>query len=266
MTIMINGKFVSKSSAKVSVFSEAFMYGYGVFETLRTYEKQIFTAKEHVKRLQNSAKILNLKITYSENEILKMLKKVAEKSKHKNQRIKVIAIPEGIIITSIKLSEDSEIYKGVSAITISCPRAFPQAKTLSYLSSYLPHQEAIKKGYYEAILTDKNGKIYEGAYSNIFWFEGNTLCTRKNDVLPGITAETVIKLSPFPLKYKTISLENLLKKSEIFLTQTTKGIVPITKINKTKIGDGKPGPKTQELIKLFNAKLFPFSETKNRKN
>lgn len=249
---MINGKFVSKSSAKVSVFSEAFMYGYGVFETLRTYKKEVFKPKEHVKRLFQSAKTLDLKVKHKEKEIWEMLKKIAKKSPHKNQRIKIIAIPEATIITSIKQIEDPNIYEGVSTITINCSRAFPQAKTLSYLSSYLPHHEAAKKGYYEAILTDKKGEIFEGAYSNIFWFEGTTLCTRQEEVLQGITAETVKKLSPYSVKHKTINLKNLLQKSEIFLTQTSRGIVPITKINNEKIGSGKPGPKTKELIKLFD--------------
>lgn len=251
MLIMINGKFVAKSSAKVSVLSEAFMYGYGVFETLRTYNHRIFKAKEHIKRLFNSAKILDFKIPQTEKAIKEMLETISTKSPEQNQRIKVIATPEDIIITSIKLEENSQIYQGVKCITVSCPRAFPQAKTLSYLSSYLPHKEATKKGYYEAILTNKSGEILEGAYSNIFWFEGNTLCTRKEDVLPGITAQTVINLSPFPVKYKTITLSNLLKKQEIFLTQTTKGILPITQINKTKIGPGTLGPKTQKLMELF---------------
>ena len=80
-------------------------------------------------------------------------------------------------------------------------------------------------------LIDKNKEVYEGAYSNMFWFEGNSLCTRKEDVLPGITRKVVLELSPYKIKYKKIKLKDLLKKKEIFITQSVKGIVPIVKID-----------------------------------
>lgn len=246
--ILINNKFVKPSHAKISVLSEAFMYGYGVFETLRTFDKKIIKANEHINRLLNSAKKIELKIKYKKSEILKMLLKITEKSPFKNQRIKITAIKEGIIITSKKLTINKSIYKGVSVKTVLLKRSMPEIKSISYLESYFAHQQAVKQGYFEAILTDEKDEIYEGSYSNIFWFRGDTLCTRKDHVLAGITAQTVIKNSPFKVKFKKITLKNLLKSHEIFLTQTTTGIVPITKINNQKIGTGKPGIRTEKLL------------------
>lgn len=120
------------------------------------------------------------------------------------------------------------------------------------MPSFLSHEQATKQGFSEAILIDKTGEIYEGAYSNIFWFEKNMLCTRKKDVLPGITREVILEISPFKIKFKKIKIKDLLKKSEIFLTSSLRGIVPIIKIDKTLIGKGKSGPNTQKLIEIFN--------------
>ncbi len=252
MTItLINNKFVDKKNAKVPLYSDAFMRGHGVFETLRTHgNKKLFRVKDHLSRLFNSAKKIDLKIKYSKKEVLKMLQKVIKKSPHKIQRLKIIAIKEGIIISSVKTRIDPKIYKGVSLMTIQRMRQVPEVKSLSYISSFLSHEEAVKKGYFEALLIDKNKEVYEGAYSNMFWFEGNSLCTREEDVLPGITRKVVLELSPYKIKYKKIKLKDLLKKKEIFITQSVKGIIPIVKIDKKKI---KIGTKTQKIMQLYSA-------------
>lgn len=251
--ILFNNKFVAEKNAKISILSDSFARGYGIFETLRTYDnKKLFKAEDHIKRLFQSAKKIDLKISYTKNQILQMLKKVIKKSGSKIQRLKIIAINEGIIITSITFKDDENLYKfGVSCKTVICNRAIPEVKSISYLPSFLSHQQAEKYGCYEAILIDKTGEVFEGAYSNIFWFENNNLCTRKTEILEGITRDTVLKISPFPLKFKTITLKNLLKQKEIFLTQSTRGIVPIIKIDNKKIGQRVPGEKTKLLIEKF---------------
>lgn len=254
MIILFNNKFQTKASAKISILSESFMYGFGVFETLRTNEqKRPQQTKEHILRLEKSAKEIGLSIKQKPSEIEEMIEKVAKKSLHKLQRIKVVAINEGILITSIKLENDEKVYQGVKLKSIKSIRALPKVKTISYLSSYISHEKAAKAGYYDALLINEKGEATEGAYCNIFWFEGETLCTTKDGVLEGITRQTVLKQSSFKTKLKSITLKELVKKDEIFLTQTTKGIVPVIKIDKTKIGSGKPGEKTLTLLaKIFN--------------
>lgn len=249
--IFFNGKFISAPAAKISMLSNSFRYGYGIFETIRTYNYVPFKAKEHVKRLLTSAKQILLAPKYTEAQILEQIAKIAAKSPHPSQRIRLTLIEEGLLITSIRLKEEKHLQKGVKCLTVHFMRSLPEIKSTSFLSSYLANKIATSENCYEAILLNEKEEIFEGAYSSIFWFENNTLYTRKDEVLPGITAQTVINLSPFPVKYKTITLSNLLKKQEIFLTQTTKGILPIIQINQTKIGPGSPGPKTQKLIELF---------------
>lgn len=246
---------MKEKDAKMSIFSEAFMFGYGVFETLRTYDGKVFKLKEHVDRLANSARIIGFRLPYSKVETSKMVKKVAAKAyavSGIDQRLKIVAIKGYLIISSIKLKIDSNVYRGVVCRSVKVSRPVPEAKTLAYLDSYLSHATAASMGAYEAILCGEKGEVYEGAYSNIFWFDGNVLCTRKGGVLPGITRGILVDFSPYNVKYKSISLNELKQKNEVFLTKTTTGIVPIIKIDGKKIGSGKVGEKTKKLMNLYN--------------
>lgn len=248
---MVDNKLVKESEAKFPI-TGSIGKGYGVFETLRTYEnKKCPFAQLHVKRLFNSAKKIDLKIKYSKSEILKMLEKVIKKSPYEIQRIKIMAIEEGLILTSVKTKIDPSIYKGVSIKSIEMTRSMPEIKSLSYLPSFLAHEKAVKQGFFDALLIDEKGEVFEGAYSNIFWFEGSTLCTRKDKVLPGIIRKLIIKDSPFKVKFKTIKLKDLIKKDEIFLTGSVNLIVPVVKIDNKKINKGKVGEKTLRVMESF---------------
>lgn len=255
----INGKFVKPKDAKVSVLSDIGR-GFGIFETIRTYgNKKLFAIEKHLKRLFDSAKKISLKIDYNKQEILAMTKNVIKKSPHKIQRIKIMCISKATIIISMPFKPNSKDYKGVSVKSIQQVRTMPEIKSISYMPSFLSHELAAKQGFSEAILIDKSGEVYEGAYSNIFWFEKNMLCTRKEDILPGITREIILEISPFKIKFKKIKIKELLKKSEIFLSSSLRGIVPITKIDKTKIGTGELGPNTQKLTKIFNETVASYA-------
>jgi len=255
MTVtLINNKFVDKKNAKVPLYSDAFMRGFGVFETLRTHQdKKFFKLDDHLDRLFNSAGKIDLKVKYSKKKIIKMLNKVVKKSNHKTQRIKIIVIKEAVIISSVKTKIDKNIYNGVKTISINRMREIPEIKSLSYISSFISHEEAVKKGYYEAMLIDDKGEVYEGAYSNLFWFEKNILCTREKDILPGITRKAIIELSPYKIKYKKIKLKELIRKKEIFITQSVKGIIPVKSIDNKIIGNGDVGSKTREMMNLYTS-------------
>jgi len=245
MIFLHNNKLTK--DAKVSITS-SISRGYGVFETLRTYNnKELTYAKLHLDRLFKSAKEIGLKPKYNKSQILKQLDRVAKKSPHKIQRIKIIATKEDLVITSQKAHINPKIYQGVKCISVKMQRSLPEIKSLSYLPSYLANQKAKKKGAHDAILIDKKGEVYEGAYSNLFWFEGTTLYTRKDKVLPGITRKLVIKNSPYIVKFKTTTLKQLLKSDGVFLTQSINGIVPVKQIDSTTIKLSK----SLELIQNF---------------
>jgi len=251
MIVLFNGTVISPHDPIISATSESFTFGFGVFETLRTYNKVIFKSKEHIERLFRSASLIGFPITVSKKDILDDLEQVVNQSSYSNQRIKITLIKEGIIVTSQELITEPDLEKGVSLLPVIQKRAFSSAKTLAYLDSYVSHQRAQKEGYYDALLTDEEQFVYEGAYSNIFWFEEESLYTRKENVLKGITADIVLNISLFKTGFKTIHLSEILKKDEIFLTQTSAGILPVTQIDNHTIGDGKVGQKTKKIMNEF---------------
>lgn len=261
--IFINNRFKKTKEANVSVFS-SFSRGYGIFETMRTFSKIPFQTKEHVERLFTSAKKINLKIKYKKEEIIQMIEKAAKKSPHKTQRIKIMAIVDHLIITSSPQKIDQKIYQGISCLSVKAERSLPEVKSISYIASYLSHEAAVKKGAFDAILINEKNEVTEGAYSNLFWFEGDTLCTRKDQVLKGITRATILKISPFKIQFKTIKLSELKKKTEVFLTTSISGIVPIIKIDNTKIGTSKTGTNTKTLLEKFNKLTASFVDSNKK--
>ncbi len=247
-TILINNRFVKENEAKISIFSDAFQRGHGVFETLRTYKnKKFFMLDKHISRLQKSTKAVGIKLKYNSKDLIKQVEKVSQKSPHENQRIKIIVTNEKCIITSTKIKTNKDKEDGVKVMSINCMRSLPEVKSISYLSSYLSHEIAAKNGCYDAVLVDGNQEVYEGAYSNIFWVKNGRVFTREKEVLEGITRQWIIENSPKKVQFKKIKLEELQKADEVFLTQSVSGITPVTQINDKRVGDGKPGKYTIEL-------------------
>ena len=252
MEILINNKFVSEKEAQISILSDAVMYGYGVFETLRTYnQKKTLRLNDHIARLLNSAQKINLQIKYNSEEIQKMAILVIQNSEHELQRIKVLALPETLIVISSELKLDETIYNGVALKTVEHKRSLPHIKSTSYLDCILYYNNANKKGYYDALFIDEKKYVYECSRSNIFWIKNNKLFSRKNDVLPGIIRKIIMEITQIPFEYINANLSELLKAEEIFITNSIVGIVPIQNINNNII-PGQPGKNTIQLMQSFN--------------
>ena len=250
MLILINDKWIEKKEAKVDLFSDALMFGFGIFETLRTYEgKKIFSLDAHIDRLVFSAKQIK---SYSKNEIRNMVLKIVEKSNEDLQRIKILAIPEKLIVVSSKLEIDEKIYQGISVISLPGKRSLPHIKSTSYLDCYLGYQRAIESGFNEAIFIDKHNYVLEGTRSNIFWFNGDILLTREKDVLPGIIRNFIIQQTSFKVQFQNINIDDLKNKDEIFITNSVLGVVPVIKIDNQTVRNGIPGQRTNNLINIFN--------------
>ena len=251
MLLMINNKFISRENATLPI-NQDILLGFGIFETVRTYrDRKFFKLEDHLDRLLTSAKKIGLDIKYNKKELLGMFRKIAKKSPYKEQRIKMVAIPGKIMVISIKLKKGKSIYQGINCLSIICQRSLPEIKSISHLPSLFSHNKAEQEGYFEAILTDEKGEVYEGSYCNIFWFEGDVLCTRKDKVLQGNTRKAVLEISPFKIKFKTISIKDLYKMKEVFTTSSILEIVPVIKIDNRKIGNGLPGKNTEKLTQAF---------------
>ena len=269
----MNGKFIDERDAKISVNDIGLHRNYGVFEVLRTYNGAPFLLKEHLNRLVKSAKEIGLVVPYSKKEISENISKILQKNKEEESLIKILVTggeskdgmnpgikPTFLILTKPLPVTDKDIYKkGVKLITYEHKRFIPSAKTLNYIQLIKSFKE-LKKEKAFTLLYTSDGNVSEGATCNIFFYKSKKLITPKTGVLNGITRNLVIKLAGknFTVDQKDIKLGILNSSEEVFITMTTKGIVPVVKIDKHTIGNGKPGKNTKIIMKLFDKYINNF--------
>ncbi len=257
MLISIDGKITDEKRACFPVVSEAFLYGVAVFETVRTYNNKIFRFDDHLARMFVSADVINLKTPWTFKKVYKEVVNVLKKDKHKNVKIRIILTKKHLVVTVEKLKEkpDSFYKKGVKMVSFLGKRNIPRAKILADCFLHLAKKYAESCGAYESILVDpKKFYVREGSYSNIFWVDSGELYATNKNILFGITRDTVIELSKAdsPCNFEGIKLKTLINADEVFITQTTSGILPVVEIDGHKVGNGRPGPVTKKLMKAFD--------------
>jgi len=253
MVISINGKIVDEKKACISVTSEAYLYGYAVFETIRTYNKKVFRLDDHLARLFVSADVIGFKPKTDFKETYEIVvKTLAHATRLKEAKMKVILSSEEliVIIESLKDKPEAMYTDGVKCVSFHGKRNLPHAKKLADVFSFVAKQYAESCGAYESFLVDEKTYVRECAYANIFWVNGGELYSTNKEILFGITRETVVELDG-SCNFEGIKFKSLSNADEIFITQTTSGILPVTQINGQKISDGKPGPYTKKLMKKF---------------
>jgi len=258
MIISINGKIIDKKKASIPVTSEAFLFGYSVFETIRTYNQKIFRLDDHLARLYVSADIVRMKPKWNFKQTYETVVKTLEKKKGwKDSKIRVILSKEDLIVMIEEIQEKPvEMYKkGVKLVSFHGKRNMPHAKTLADCFSYVAKQYAVSCGVYESVLVDEKTYVRECAYSNIFWVNGGEVYTTNKEILFGITRETVIEIAG-ECTFEGIKFKSLINADEVFITQSTSGILPVSEINGAKIGSGKPGSITKKLMKKFEKLMW----------
>jgi branched-chain amino acid aminotransferase len=275
--VYINGKFYSKSDAKISVFDRGFLYGDSVFETLRAYNGFVFKIDEHIKRLYQSSKSINLNIKLSKNEIKKAIYETLKANNLKNAYIrltvsrgesdvgldvKYLISPNIVIIVKNFNGYKKEFYKkGVKIFTVNIVKntiggVSPRIKSGNFLLGILAKINSKKFGAFEGIILNEKGFVTEGTVSNIFIVKDKTIFTPPTSVgiLKGITRDTVIELAKnegINLYEKILTLHDVYNSSECFLTNTSMEIMPVVNVDGRKIGTGFPGDLTKFLIKKF---------------
>lgn len=252
---LINNQWESIPEKDLQPGSDSFAFGTGLYETFRTLNHKPVFLEPHLDRLFKSAQAIDLRIAFSQNEIVKMIARVVQQFDDPNQRARILAVAEKIIIYTSSLNLDPSIYKGVSTITVPALRKTPKIKTTDYTTCLEAYKIAENNDCFETILLDKNNQVLEGSRSNVFWIQGEKLFTRDGDVLPGVTRQTVISRSPFSIFYEQLNQLDFDQVNEIFLTNSGSGIIPVVKVNSIQIGTGKPGPITVELLKLYDGWL-----------
>ncbi|MEW6075864.1 MAG: branched-chain-amino-acid transaminase [Candidatus Omnitrophota bacterium] len=278
MKVYINGKLYEKENAKISVFDHGLLYGDGVFEGIRVYNRLVFKLREHIERLYESAHSITLNIALSKAELSKAVIATLKANKLSDGYIRLIATRgEGdlgldprkckgkgsvIIITDKITLYPEKFYKnGLQIITVPTVRNLPEAlnpqiKSLNYLNNILAKIEAVNAGFDEAIMLDSLGFVAECTGDNIFTVKKNHLYTPPQcmGTLRGITRDTVLEISrrdKIPAHEHVITRHEVYISDECFLTGTAAEIVPVVEVDGRTIGSGKPGPVTLRLMKKF---------------
>jgi len=278
MKININGKFFQKSEAKISVFDHGLLYGDGVFEGIRAYDRLVFKLEEHIDRLFESAHSIMLKIPLSKGQLITEVIRTLKENKLADAYIRLIVTrgegdlgldprkclggPSIIIIADkIALYPEKFYQQGLSIVTVPTIRNLPEAlnpqiKSLNYLNNILAKIEAINAGCDEAIMLDSLGYVAECTGDNIFIAKKNHLYTPPQcmGTLRGITRDSVLEIAR---RLKILAHEHVITRHEVFisdecfLTGTAAEIIPVVKVDGRCIGTGKPGSLTLRLMKKF---------------
>lgn len=277
MLIYLDGKYVSKENAKISVFDHGLLYGDGVFEGIRSYDGVVFKLDEHLERLYNSAKAIMLKIPVELDEMEEIVLETLRKNELRDAYIRLVVTrgkgdlgldPDKcpkptifVIADKIALYPEKHYERGLELITASTRRNIPVAlnpriKSLNYLNNILAKIEGKQAGVIETIMLNSDGYVVECTGDNLFIVKDGKLSTPPSYVgaLEGITRNTVIDLAKglgISVKEELFTQYELYIADECFLTGTAAEVIPVVKIDKRVIGDGKPGTITQKMIKEF---------------
>lgn len=274
--VYLNGDLVPRSQARLSPFDHGFLYGYGLFETMRAYRGFIFRLDRHLKRLQRSAETIGITSGLDFFELKRACYSTLEANNLAESRIRLtVSVGEGDIVPNLPTSCDITVFvaarelvplphesyeQGFKTILSSWRRnsrsPLSQLKSTCYLESVLARQEAKAAGADEAMLLNERGSVAEGSGSNVFLVTGERLITPspESGILPGITREAVLELARFwgfGTEEREMELEEVVGAEEAFLTNSILEIMPLTWFDGKPVGQGEPGALTQRLMSAY---------------
>lgn len=264
---VLNGDIIEYKKAVVPIADLSLHRGYGIFDFFRVGDGEFLFKEHYLDRFFNSMKLSGFTFPYTRDDVHDMVISVVKKNKAPNSYIKMIVTggnslngfepaeePNFMIINSpIKLWDKELFSKGANLISDEYMRPFPLVKSTNYFNAVrlIPTMKKFKA---VDVLYHHNNIVHETSRANVFMVKGDKIYTAKKEILQGITRKRFIEAvnSEFKLEYKKFSFKKLLKADEVFITSTTKDVMPIKRIDKHKIGKGKTGKVCKKLIKLFN--------------
>ncbi|WP_209122018.1 branched-chain-amino-acid transaminase [Alkalihalobacillus sp. BA299] len=284
--IYLNGEFVEKHNAKVSVYDHGFLYGDGVFEGIRVYDGNVFQLKEHLERLYNSAKSIMLSIPHTIEELTQIIVETIKVNKLHDAYIRLVVSrgvgnlgldpascpkPNVIVIAEQLSIFPKELYeKGLEIVTVPTRRnrpdvLSPKVKSLNYLNNILVKIEASLAGVSEALMLNNEGYVAEGSADNVFIVKGNKILTPPGYIgaLEGITRNAIIDIASdlgYEVKEEPFTRHDVYVADEVFLTGTAAEVIAVVKVDGRVIGDGKPGKETNKLLNAFRKKVVEDGE------
>lgn len=270
--VWMDKRIVDAKKASISVFDRGFMYGDGVFETMRAYAGVVFKIDAHMARLERSLKTARIKLPYSKSYLKREICKLLAINKLKSAYIRLtVTRGEGrfgieykdvlkphVVIVAKEFSSypDETFRKGISCRVVSIRQndSSPLAniKSLNFMSYIMARFEAKDAGCDEAILLNTKGRVAEAVTSNVFIVKGNSIVTPSIDsgALPGITRGVVIGMAKrlgMRVVEKPVSYRELLGAREVFLTNSLAEVLSVVKVGRKRIGHGIPGDITKLL-------------------
>ena len=286
LKIWLDDKLVDEADAKISVFDHGLLYGDGVFEGIRVYNRRIFELQAHIKRLYESAKAIRLEVPMSRSKLISAVEKTAEANGVIDGYIRLVVTrgvgtlglnpfvcEDGrlfIIADNIQLYPEEFYEKGMKVISATTVRNHPlalspQVKSLNYLNNILAKIEALDNDVPEAIMYNNEGYVAEATGDNVFIVKNGVIYTPPVEAgaLEGITRAVVIKLAKqenLEVVEKNLTKVDLYICDEFFLTGTAAEVIGIVEIDGRVVGDGKPGP----ITKLLRKKFFNYAHRKEK--
>jgi branched-chain amino acid aminotransferase len=276
--IYLDGVFVEKEKAVVSVFDHGLLYGDGIFEGIRAYNGRVFRLDDHITRLYESAKAILLNIGISPAEMKQVVINTCSKNNIRDGYIRLV-VTRGVgdlglnpylcakatifcIAANIQLYPKKFYDEGLKIITVATTRNLhdalnPRIKSLNYLNNVLAKIEAIQGGVIEALMLNSQGYVAECTGDNVFIIRKGVLITpdMSSGALEGITREVVMTLARkrgIEVRETLLSRFDIYTSDECFLTGTAAEVIPVVEVDSRKIGDGQVGTATKMLIADFH--------------
>jgi len=253
---LINGKWEFVPDKHLQIGTDSFAYKPGLYETFRTFSFKPVFLDRHLDRLYQTAQKTGLIIQFSKFEIIEMVNTVIASFLEPDQRVRILAVPDHLILYTSPLGINSSIYNGVKVITVRASRNIPDIKTTNYQVCLSAWEKAQESHCFEAILTDKDGDIFEGSRSNVFWLKNEKLYTRQDNVLPGITRQIIISNFSYPVEFGNLNETDLDTINELFITNSGSGVVPVSHVNDSRIGNGTVGKITRNLLDDYTRWIY----------
>ncbi len=282
-TVNVNGQLFDAERAVVSVFDHGFLYGEGVYETLRTYNGRPFLFERHMRRLRSSASMLSLTVPLDDAQIAERFRQTTKAAgldtlgASTPAYIRILVTrgvgdltydpaacptPSVVVIVKALVNPPSSVYEdGVIVALVDVVRNHPGSvnpliKSNNLLNNALAMQEAVRRGAFEGVMRNYRGELAECTTANLFVVKDGAALTPPINagLLPGITREFVFEVGGelrLPVREQVLKDADLLGADEAFLTSTTREIVPIVRVDDRTIGSGRPGPITKALTDGF---------------
>ncbi|PTX93407.1 branched-chain-amino-acid transaminase [Spartobacteria bacterium LR76] len=278
MKIFLDGQFLDKQDAKISVFDHGLLYGDGVFEGIRFYNGRVFRLEEHIDRLYDSAKAICLTIAMTPAEMTEALLETIRINELKDGYVRLVVTrgvgdlglnpllcPKAsvfIIAARITLYPEEMYQNGLTVVTCATRRIphgalSPMVKSLNYLNNVLAKIEAQQAGAGEGLMLNEQGYVAECTGDNIFTIKNGQVFTPpiSAGALAGVTREAMFHIAAqlgVTISEPNMTRYDIYTADECFLTGTAAEVIPVTKLDTRVIGNGKPGPLTLQFIEKFH--------------